>query len=106
MINSKDKGKRGELALVHKLKEYGYECERTAQYNGKALDGEADLRGLSQVHIECKFREKHNIYDYIEQVERDKKNNDLGVCFIKSNKKDWLCLMTLDDFIRLYKKYV
>ena len=31
-INSKRKGKEGELRLVHFLREQGYECRRTAQY--------------------------------------------------------------------------
>ena len=103
MINSKRKGKMGELNLVKKLKEYGYNCVRTEQYNGKAEDSEADLRGLQGIHIEVKNREKHNIYDYIEQVKRDKNDNEIGTVFIKSNNKEWLCLLTLDDFMRLYK---
>ena len=38
-INSKRKGKEGELRLVHFLREQGYECRRAAQYCGKT--GEA-----------------------------------------------------------------
>lgn len=103
MLNSKRKGKNGELMLVHELKDRGYDVERTAQYNGKAADSEADLRGIKGVHIECKVREKHNIYDYIEQVDRDKKENELGCVFIKSNRKKWLVLMDLDDWDKLMK---
>ena len=31
-INSKKKGKKGELYVVNKFKEYGYECNRTNQF--------------------------------------------------------------------------
>ena len=105
-INSKNKGKRGELELSHILNEkYGYHTERTAQYCGKAKDSEADLRGIDGMHIEAKFREKHNVYDYIAQVNRDKKDGDIGVVFMKSNRKDILCLLTLDDFMKVWKGY-
>ena len=33
-INSKAKGKRGELEVVHKFKEHGFDCNRTAQFKG------------------------------------------------------------------------
>lgn len=103
MLNSKNKGKRGELELVHELKARGYDVERTAQFNGKAKDSEADLRGIPNIHIECKVREKHNIYDYIAQVDRDKKDDELGCVFIKSNRKKWLVLMDLDDWETLHR---
>ena len=33
-INSKAKGKRGELYVVNKFKDRGYQCNRTAQFKG------------------------------------------------------------------------
>lgn len=104
MINSKIKGKRGELDLVHELNKRGYNTRRTAQYCGNTGDA-SDLVGIPGVHIECKAREKHNIYDYIEQVDRDKKDNELGCVFIKSNRKKWLVLMDLDDWCSMHKYY-
>lgn len=101
-INSKQKGKRGELDLVHELNDRGFSTERTAQFNGKSVDSEADLRGINGVHIECKVRERHNVYDYMCQVDRDKKDNELGCVFMKSSRKKWLVVMDLDDWIKLY----
>lgn len=34
-INSKQKGKKGELYVVNRFKENGYECNRTAQFKRK-----------------------------------------------------------------------
>lgn len=104
-MNSKAKGKRGELELVHILNEYGYATSRTAQYNGKAKDSEADLRGIDGLHIEAKWREKHNVYDYIDQTERDKKDGEIGCVFMKSNRKRVICLLTLEDFMKIWKGY-
>ena len=37
-INSKAKGKAGELELSHKLQEYGYKVRRTNQYCGNTQE--------------------------------------------------------------------
>lgn len=99
-INSKQKGKQGELELAHKLKEYGYDAKRSVQYNGK--DGQADVLGLPHIHIECKRVEKLNIYDAIDQAKRDAKNGDKPTVFHRKNRCNWLVTMELDDFIELY----
>lgn len=104
MPNSKQKGKRGELELVHKLRDHGYQVERTAQYCGKALDGDADLRGLQGIHIECKRVERLNIQDAIDQAIRDTQGG-LPTVFHRKNNCDWLVTMTLDDWIKLYREW-
>ena len=39
-INSKQKGKKGELELAKALRQYGYDVRRSVQYNGKAEEGQ------------------------------------------------------------------
>ena len=102
-INSRQKGKTGELELAHKLKEYGYNASRSVQYNGK--DGQADVLGLPSIHIECKRVEKLNLYDAMEQAKRDAKNGDKPTVFHRKNRCNWLVTMELDDFMELYKGY-
>ena len=102
-INSKQKGKAGELELSRKLKEYGYEAKRSVQYNGK--DGQADVLGLPRIHIECKRVERLNLYDAMEQAKRDAKNGDAPTVFHRKNRSNWLVTMELDDFMKLYKEY-
>ena len=101
--NGKRKGKEGELELAHKLQEYGYDAKRSVQYNGK--DGQADVLGLPNIHIECKRVEKLNIYDAIAQAKRDAKNGDKPMVFHRKNRCNWLVTMELDVFMKLYKKY-
>lgn len=60
-MNSRRKGKGGELELAKKLREYGYDCRRGQQYCG--ANGDADVVGIPGVHIECKRTNRINVYD-------------------------------------------
>lgn len=101
-INSKRKGKVGELELAKVLREYGYDCRRTNQYCGNT--GEAsDVVGLPYIHIECKRVERLNIDDAIKQAERDAKDDELPTVFHRKNHHKWLVTMTIDDWMALYK---
>lgn len=105
-INSKRKGKTGELELARKLREYGYEARRTVQYNGKEEDGQADLLGLPGVHIECKRTERLNLYEAVNQAKRDSKGREeLPVVFHRKNNSEWLAILPLDSFIEIYREY-
>lgn len=102
-MNSKQKGKRGELELANKLKEYGYNCRRTAQYNGKELGSKADVIGLDGIHIECKWVEKLNVTEAMKQAVRDCKGDELPTVFHKKSREPWLVTMRLTDWIELYR---
>ena len=105
MVNGKQKGKRGELELVRKLKEYGFDTRRSVQYNGKADDGQADLVGLPNIHIESKRVERLNLYDAMAQAIHDAKDGELPTVFHRKNHSEWLVTMRLDDWMQLYKEY-
>lgn len=112
-INSKQKGKAGELELVKKLAQYGYETRRSVQYNGRTEEGEADLIGLPGIHIECKRVEKLNIDDALEQADRDNAGKRelsfyeriLPAVFHRKNRKKWKVTMYMEDFIELYREW-
>lgn len=101
-INSKRKGKTGELELAKKLKEYGYDTKRSVQYNGK--DGQADVVGLPHIHCEVKRVEKLNLYDAMEQAKRDAKHGDLPAVFHRKNRCNWMVTMELTDFMKIYER--
>ena len=103
-INSRNKGKRGELELAKILKLYGYETRRGQQYSG--ANGDADVEGLIDVHIECKRVEKLNLYKAMEQSKRDASvNNEIPTVFHRKNNKTWLVTMELADWIDFYNAY-
>ena len=99
-MNSRDKGKRGELELAKKLKEYGYYTRRGQQYCG--ANGDADVVGLPGIHIECKRVEKLNLYDAMSQAVSDAKEDEMPAVFHRKNHCEWLVTMRFDDFMRMY----
>ena len=104
-VNSKRKGKNGELEICRVLKQYGFDCRRTVQYNGKADEGQADIAGLTGIYAEIKRVEKLNLYDAMAQAIHDAKNGELPTVFHRKNHCEWLVMMRLDDWIKLYKEY-
>ena len=117
-INSREKGKRGELEIAHVLQEYGYETRRNQQYNG--ANGDADVVGLPGIHMEVKRVQRLNIDNALEQAIRDtyadeiKQGTDLiPVVMHRSNndrKKDstkgvWKVTLRLDDFMKIYQAW-
>lgn len=102
-INSKQKGKNGELEISHILKERGFECRRTAQYNGKEQGSLADVIGLDGIHIEVKRVERLNINTAMEQAIRDCKD-DIPTVWHRRNNKPWYVTMRLEDWIDMYER--
>ena len=104
-INSKRKGKTGELELARKLRENGYDVRRSVQYNGKAEDGQADIVGLPGIHIECKRTEALRLYDAVDQAKRDSAGSNIPVVFHRKNNSEWVAIMLLDDFMTIYREW-
>ena len=101
-MNSRAKGKRGELELVHKLREYGFDVRRGQQYNG--ADGSADIIGIYGLHIECKRVEQLNIEKALQQSVNDSKGNEFPVVMHRKNGDDWKVTMRLSDFVHLWSR--
>ena len=101
-MNSRRKGAGGERELAGILKKYGFSCRRGQQYSG--ANGDADVVGLPGVHIECKRVERLNIYDAIEQAERDGREGEMPAVFHRKNRKKWLVTLRFDDFMKMYSE--
>ena len=102
-MNSKQKGKRGEIEVARILRGHGYDCRRGQQYCG--ANGDADVVGLPGIHIEVKRREKLNLYDAIDQARYDAKPDELPSVFHRKNDCEWLVTMRMDDWIKIYREY-
>ena len=107
MLNSKAKGKRGELFVVNKFKENGFECNRTAQFKGNT--GRADdIEGIDYIHAEVKFVENLNLSRAMEQAcwdSNQSKKRAFPTVFHKKNRERLMVTMLFDDWIELYKSY-
>lgn len=102
MTNSRRKGASGERELAKKLREYGYEARRGQQYCGS--NGDADVVGIPGIHIECKRVESLNIKKAMQQSISDSKDGEIPVVMHRKNGEKWKVTMTLDDFIKIYKR--
>lgn len=98
MVNSNQKGKRGEREFAKLLRQHGYEkARRGQQYNG--LEGE-DVVGLPYVWTEVKRVEKMDWAAWIPKAIADCQEN--GRLFwhiaIRSNRKKWVICQELSSF--------
>lgn len=103
MMNSRRKGKDGELELAGILKKYGYSCRRSQQYCGSY--GDADVIGLPGIHIECKRVEALNIDKAMAQSRSDAKEDEIPAVFHRKNRHGWKVTVDLEDFMRMYEGY-
>lgn len=100
-INSRSKGKRGELEVAALFREAGYpDARRGQQYSG--LHGDSDVVGVPGLHIEVKRVERLNLDKAIEQAERDCKAGMMPMVIHKRNRSKWLVTQSYDEWIKLY----
>ncbi len=100
-MNSRSKGKRGELEVAHILNKHGYtDARRGQQYHGGG--DSPDVRGLPGVHIEVKRVERLNLTEAYAQAIRDAADGEIPAVFHKRNREPWMVTVTLEDFLKLY----
>ena len=105
-MNRKKKGARGERELRDVWKKHGFEdAHRSQQYSGKG-ESSADIEGISpKLHIECKVGYTYKtIYEFLTQSVCDARTGEIPIVNCKMDRKEWLCVMLLDDFIEIFKK--
>ncbi len=101
-INSRAKGKAGELELARILREYGQDTRRGVQYHGGPES--PDVVGLPGIHIECKRVEALNIDAAMNQAIKDSAG-DIPAVFHRKNRTPWKVTLLLSDFMKLYGGY-
>jgi Holliday junction resolvase len=104
---SRDKGKQFERLLASRLRAYGYETRRTAQYCGNTGDA-SDVVGLPGIHIEAKHCEAMRLYDWMAQAKHDATLSDgkpIPVVFHKKNNAEILVTLEFDDFMQIYVEW-
>lgn len=102
-MNSRAKGKAGELELSRILRGYGYDCRRGQQYSGAS--GDADVIGLPGIHIEVKRVERLDLSAAAAQAKRDARTGELPAVFHRRNREGWLVTMPLEGWIELYREW-
>lgn len=97
-MNSRDKGKRGELEVAHLLQKHDIDARRGQQYSG--ANGDADVVGLPGYHIEVKRVEKLNIDNAMKQAIRDAREGETPIVIHRKNGEPWKVTQLFDDWIK------
>ena len=100
-VNSRRKGKEGELELARILRTYGFNTRRGQQFKGGG--DSPDVMGLPGVHIECKRVQNLNIEKAMVQSRTDaEETDDVPVVIHRRDREKWKVTMDLDEFMKMY----
>lgn len=101
MVNGKAKGKRGELELCHVLKElFGWDAERSVQYNGNAGDSDLIVKQMPMMFLECKRVQALNLPKAMELAVQQA-GEKLPAVFHRRDREPWLLTIRLSDLMEL-----
>lgn len=103
-LNSRSKGARAERQWRDELRNQGYTAERGQQRSGSPDSPDVKCPSLPDIHFEVKHVERLNIYDAIEQAQRDAAEEQLATVAHKKNNKRWLVTMYADDWFTIIKE--
>lgn len=99
-INSKAKGKKGELEVAHIMQGYGFDARRSQQFAG--INGDADVVGVPHLHLEVKRTEKLRLDEAMEQSIRDAREDEIPIVVHRKDRQPWRVTLDLDNFMPMY----
>jgi Holliday junction resolvase len=101
---SRDKGKRGELEVVHVFRGAGIPADRTAALQAGGVEGEADVRvGVPGLHVEVKRDEHKSVDAMVRQAEADAPEGAVPVVTYRRNGQPWRAVVPLPWLVSLLK---
>lgn len=100
VMNSKQKGKRGELELAQYLRQHGYHAQRGQQYKGSPESPDVVCAELDYLHIEVKRTERLQLYPALDQSTKDA-GSLIPTVFHRSNNNEWVVILKASDFLKL-----
>jgi len=99
-INSKRKGKSGELQVAHALTNAGFPARRGQQVKGTEDSPDVECETLSDFHIEVKYTERFNLYAALNQAIGDAPNK-IPLVIHRKVRHPWVVVLPLCDFLNL-----
>lgn len=101
LLNSRSKGKRGELELAAFLRKHGYEAVRGQQFKGGG-DSPDVVHNIPGVHIECKRVEHGSMYRWLSQAKKDAlKSGRIPLVCHRRNQGEWIAILPLGDLLTM-----
>jgi Holliday junction resolvase len=102
VINSRRKGKNGELSFVKLLQQHGFEASRGQQFRGGP--DSPDILCELPFHWEIKNTERLQLEAAYDQAVADCLPGKIPVVAHKRNRQDWMVTLSAADFLALLKK--
>lgn len=100
VVNSRSKGKRGELEFAAVLCAAGLTARRGQQFSGGSDSPDVVCSELSHVHFEVKRTQAGNPYVWIAQA-IDDCGAKTPIVAHRRNGKDWIAILRMDDLLKL-----
>ena len=101
-MNSRAKGKRGELEFAHYLEAHGYEARRGQQHRG-GVDAPDVIHSVPGAHFEVKRVETLRLQEAIDQAAEDA-GDLVPVVAHKKNRGRWYATLPMDELIRMLRR--
>jgi hypothetical protein len=99
-LNSRSKGKRGELELIKVLRQVWPEACRNIDQFGSSKEDVLNVKGI---HFQIKRVERFNLWAALQQAENEAKALDLPVVAFRRNRGQWYGALPLDELIALLR---
>ena len=103
-MNSRNKGKRGELEMAAFLRERGFDdASRGKEF--KVGHDSPDGCGVPGISIECKRVEALQLYPALAQACRDAGDDGaIPVVLHRRSREEWVAILRADDFLAIWKR--
>lgn len=100
-LNSRSKGKRGELEFIqkHLAPWWPQACRNLDQFQ----DDKRDVANVAGTHFQIKRVERLNIWAALNQAETEAQETDLPVVAFRRNRGKWYCALEADELIALLR---
>ena len=102
-INSRSKGKRGELEFAKVLKDAGFEARRGQQFSGGG-DSPDVVSNVPGAHFEVKRVEAGNPYVWLAQASRDAAPGNTPIVAHRRNDEQWIAILPMTYLLDLIKR--
>jgi len=103
-INSKRKGKNGELGFVNLCKKHGWDkARRSVQFNGQHEEGQPDIY-LPYLWTEVKRVEKLNLSKAMAQAKAEC-GDKIPIVAHRKNHEKWLVTIDAEKFLEMYGEW-
>ena len=99
-MNSRTKGKRGELEFAHLLQDAGFPARRGQQFSGGEESPDVVCPSLPDIHWEVKRTQAGNPYNWLAQAKRDAGKKSPVVAH-RRNGQEWIVILPAKDFFNI-----